>query len=154
MKPSPFTPYSDLKLVELGPRLRLRMIKVEEGVCDGRVMWNEYVTKTSAEEKELDQKWEVKRREKEERRKEQRENVERKKLVMISRKDLGPSHDRNLELLNNTNQTPLCSYITGAINNIPPFLCANTPSIMQLHPLPSNLLISPERSSKASNLLA
>ena len=79
--PDSHTEKRAVKLVELGPRLRLRMIKVEEGVCDGRVMWNEFVTKTSAEEKELDQKWEGKRREKEERKKEQRENVERKKLA-------------------------------------------------------------------------
>jgi ribosome biogenesis protein SSF1/2 len=70
-----------VKLVELGPRMRLRMIKIEEGVCEGRVMWNEFVTKTSTEEKELDEKWEVKRREKEQRKKEQRENVERKRAA-------------------------------------------------------------------------
>jgi ribosome biogenesis protein SSF1/2 len=68
-----------IKLVELGPRLRLRMIKVEEGICEGRVMWNEFVTKSSTEEKELEERWTQKRAEKEARRKEQRENVERKR---------------------------------------------------------------------------
>lgn len=70
-----------VKLVELGPRMRLRLVKVEEGICEGRVMWNEFVTKTKAEEKELDVKWDLKRKEKEARKKEQRENVERKKLL-------------------------------------------------------------------------
>ncbi|OAL24445.1 hypothetical protein AYO20_10671 [Fonsecaea nubica] len=70
-----------VKLVELGPRMRLRMVKVEEGICEGRVMWNEFVTKTKAEEKALEVKWEKKRQEKEARRKEQKENVERKKLA-------------------------------------------------------------------------
>ncbi|KIW84049.1 hypothetical protein Z517_03295 [Fonsecaea pedrosoi CBS 271.37] len=70
-----------VKLVELGPRMRLRMVKVEEGICEGRVMWNEFVTKTKAEEKALEVKWEKRRQEKEARRKEQKENVERKKLA-------------------------------------------------------------------------
>lgn len=70
-----------VKLVELGPRMRLRMVKVEEGICEGRVMWNEFVTKTKAEEKELEEKWEQRRKEKEARKKVQRENVERKKAL-------------------------------------------------------------------------
>lgn len=70
-----------VKLVELGPRLRLRMVKVEEGICEGRVMWNEFVTKSKEEEKALDEKWETRKKEKEARRKEQRENVERKRLA-------------------------------------------------------------------------
>lgn len=68
-----------VKLVELGPRLRLRMYKVEEGVCEGRVMWHDVVTKSIKEEKELDAKWATRRKEKEERRRIQKENVERKK---------------------------------------------------------------------------
>ncbi|KIV79362.1 hypothetical protein PV11_06925 [Exophiala sideris] len=70
-----------VKLVELGPRMRMRLVKVEEGVCEGRVMWNEFVTKTKAEEKELEQKWDQRRKEKEARKQEQRANVERKKQL-------------------------------------------------------------------------
>jgi ribosome biogenesis protein SSF1/2 len=68
-----------VKLVELGPRMKLRMTKVEEGVCTGKVMWHEYIHKSREEVKELDKKWEKKRQEKETRKKIQRENVERKK---------------------------------------------------------------------------
>ena len=68
-----------VKLIELGPRLRLRMYKVQEGVCDGRVMWHDFVTKTKKEMKEMDALWQVRRKEKEERRRQQKENVERKK---------------------------------------------------------------------------
>jgi len=79
-----------VKLVELGPRMRLRMVKVEEGVCEGRVMWNEYVTKSKEEEKALEEKWDIKRKEKEARKKEQRENVERKKeLKKNTKKNTG-----------------------------------------------------------------
>lgn len=70
-----------VKLVELGPRMRLRMVKVEEGMCEGRVMWNEFVTKTEEEQKELDERWDQRRKEKESRRAEQRANVQRKKQL-------------------------------------------------------------------------
>lgn len=70
-----------IKLVELGPRMNLRLVKVEEGLCEGRIMWNEFVSKTKSEEKELDRKWEEKRKLKEERRQQQKENVERKKKL-------------------------------------------------------------------------
>jgi ribosome biogenesis protein SSF1/2 len=68
-----------VKLVELGPRMRLRMMKVEDGVCGGKVMWHEFVKKSNMEVRDLDEKWEERRKEKERRRQEQRENVERKK---------------------------------------------------------------------------
>jgi len=68
-----------IKLTELGPRLTLRLVKVEEGVCAGKVLWHEYLERTAEEERELDRVWERRRREKEERKKVQRENVARKK---------------------------------------------------------------------------
>lgn len=70
-----------VKLVELGPRMRLRLTKVEEGLCGGKVMWHEYVHKTKEEIKELEKKWEQKRQEKEARKREQKANVERKKAA-------------------------------------------------------------------------
>lgn len=68
-----------VKLVELGPRMRLRLTKVEEGLCGGRIMWHEYVHKTREEAKELDKRWEKRHQEKEARKKAQKANVERKK---------------------------------------------------------------------------
>jgi len=68
-----------VKLVELGPRMRLRMTKVEEGICSGKVLWHEYVHKTAEEIRELEKKWEQKRKEKEARKKQQKANVEKKK---------------------------------------------------------------------------
>jgi ribosome biogenesis protein SSF1/2 len=70
-----------VKLVELGPRMRLRMTKVEEGLCDGKILWHEYKHKSAEEIRELEKKWEQRRREKEARKKVQKENVEKKKLV-------------------------------------------------------------------------
>ncbi|KAK4161933.1 ribosome biogenesis protein SSF1 [Cladorrhinum sp. PSN259] len=68
-----------VKLVELGPRMKLRMTKVEEGVCSGKVMWHEYIHKTKEEIRELEKKHEERRKLKEARKKEQKANVERKK---------------------------------------------------------------------------
>ncbi|CAN9404143.1 unnamed protein product [Alternaria alternata] len=42
-----------VKLVELGPRMVLRLTKVEEDVCGGKIMWHEYIKKSKAEEQEL-----------------------------------------------------------------------------------------------------
>ncbi|GKT54410.1 BRIX domain-containing protein [Colletotrichum tofieldiae] len=68
-----------VKLVELGPRMRLRLTKVEEGLCAGKVMWHEYVHKTKEEVKELEKRWEKRQQEKEARKKQQKENVEKKR---------------------------------------------------------------------------
>ncbi|KAL4975054.1 Brix domain-containing protein [Aspergillus desertorum] len=68
-----------IKLVELGPRMRLRLIKVEEGLCEGRVMWHDYIHKSQQEVDALDKNWDQKIKEKEARKKLQRENIERKK---------------------------------------------------------------------------
>lgn len=67
-----------VRLVELGPRLRLRMIKVEEGVCGGKVMWHEYLSKSKEELKTMESLWDARRREREARKKVQKENIERK----------------------------------------------------------------------------
>lgn len=70
-----------VKLVELGPRMRLRLTKVEEGMCTGKVMWHEYVHKSKEELKELEKRWEQRRQEKEARKREQNANVEKKKAA-------------------------------------------------------------------------
>ncbi len=68
-----------VKMVELGPRMKLRMTKVEEGICGGRVMWHEYLSKSKEEVQEMEKVWGGRRKQREERKRVQRENVERKK---------------------------------------------------------------------------
>lgn len=68
-----------IKLTEIGPRMTLRLVKVEEGVCAGKVLWHEYLERTKEEERALDRVWEARRAAKEERKRVQRENVKRKK---------------------------------------------------------------------------
>jgi ribosome biogenesis protein SSF1/2 len=70
-----------VKLIELGPRMKLRMTKVEEGVCTGKTMWHEYIHKSAQEIKEMEKKHEARRKVKDERKKIQKENVERKKAA-------------------------------------------------------------------------
>ncbi|ODQ51571.1 RNA-binding protein, partial [Saitoella complicata NRRL Y-17804] len=68
-----------IKLVELGPRMRLHLTKVVEGVCDGKVLHHAHIKKTAAEEREQERKHKEKIKLKEARRKEQADNVARKK---------------------------------------------------------------------------
>jgi ribosome biogenesis protein SSF1/2 len=86
-----------VKLVELGPRMKMRMVKLEEGVCEGRVMWHEFLRKTKGEEKEMESKWAERREEKEQRRKVQKENVERKREVRRNTKANGGAEDGDVE---------------------------------------------------------
>ncbi|KAJ5913592.1 hypothetical protein N7504_002475 [Penicillium tannophilum] len=86
-----------VKLVELGPRLKLRLMKVEDGVCDGRVMWHDYVTKTDKEKKALEQSWAVRRKEKEARKKLQRDNIEKKKAEKAKARGRGEKVDDDEE---------------------------------------------------------
>ncbi|KAG5987680.1 hypothetical protein E4U52_007347 [Claviceps spartinae] len=82
-----------VKLVELGPRMRLRLTKVEEGLCGGKIMWHEYVHKSQEEIKELEKRWEKKNQEKEARKKEQKANVERKQAEKAARKTKSSAED-------------------------------------------------------------
>lgn len=78
-----------VKLVELGPRMKLKLMKVEEGLCSGRVMWHHFISKTNKEVKELDETWSKRQKEKEQRKKQQRENIERKKQEKAKAKASG-----------------------------------------------------------------
>ncbi|KAK1755444.1 ribosome biogenesis protein SSF1 [Echria macrotheca] len=82
-----------VKLVELGPRMRLRMTKVEEGLCSGKIMWHQYVTKSKEEIRELEKKWEQRKREKEARKKQQKENVEKKRQAKAGNKKSGDTQN-------------------------------------------------------------
>ncbi len=83
-----------VKLVELGPRMKLRLTKVEEDVCSGKVMWHEFITKSKAEVQEMEKKWTQRNKEKEERRRIQRENVEKKRK---EKADKGEANGENGE---------------------------------------------------------
>ena len=49
------------RLTELGPRLTLQLVKVEEGICEGEVMFHQFVQKTD-EEMKLQQAMRIKKK--------------------------------------------------------------------------------------------
>jgi len=72
---------SAIRLTEIGPRMKLQLIKIEEGVCSGEVLFHEYVEKSPEELKALKEMRENKRKLKESRKRKQAENVERKQAL-------------------------------------------------------------------------
>ncbi len=69
---------SAIRLTEIGPRMTLELVKIEDGLCDGEVLYHTYVSKTSEEIAELRKRTIEKKRLKEQRKREQEENVKRK----------------------------------------------------------------------------
>ncbi|KAJ3263581.1 hypothetical protein HDU77_010403 [Chytriomyces hyalinus] len=68
-----------VKLVELGPRLQLKLVKITEGLCSGEVLHHSYVQKSAEQIAEQKQKLALKEKEREKRRAEQDANVAKKK---------------------------------------------------------------------------
>lgn len=73
---------SAIRLTEIGPRMTLQLVKVQEGLCDGDVLYHEFVTKTPDEIRTQKLARERKRKVKSERRRQQEENVARKKAKL------------------------------------------------------------------------
>jgi ribosome biogenesis protein SSF1/2 len=69
---------SAIRLTEIGPRMTLELVKIEDGLCDGEVLYHTYISKTAEEIAELRKRNIEKKRLKEERKREQEENVQRK----------------------------------------------------------------------------
>ncbi|SMR46960.1 unnamed protein product [Zymoseptoria tritici ST99CH_3D1] len=96
-----------VKMHELGPRMRLRLTKVEEGVCNGKIMWHEYIHKTKEEISKMEKVHEQKRQVKERRKAEQKANVERKKAEKkASGKDAAneEDEDEDVEMLDSDDE--------------------------------------------------
>lgn len=53
---------SAIRLSEIGPRMKLKLIKIEEGICDGEVLYHEFVTKTNEEVAKIREKLEIKKK--------------------------------------------------------------------------------------------
>ncbi|KAJ0177615.1 hypothetical protein K1T71_006488 [Dendrolimus kikuchii] len=69
---------SALRLFELGPRISFQLIKVEDGLMDGEVLYHELVEKTEEEKALIKKRREEKKRQKEKRKAQQAENIKRK----------------------------------------------------------------------------
>mmetsp|Transcript_6040 Transcript_6040/g.12552 ORF Transcript_6040/g.12552 Transcript_6040/m.12552 type:complete len:460 (+) Transcript_6040:73-1452(+) len=88
---------SALKLVELGPRLRLKLVKVERGMASGDVMYHAYVHKTPEEVKELKNRKEQEAALKKRRREEQEANVAKKKAAKEEKKAVKEARKKERE---------------------------------------------------------
>lgn len=78
---------SALKLVELGPRLRTKLVKVERGMAAGDVMYHAYIKKDAEEVREQRARVEKEVMGKRRRREEQEENVRRKKAAVEEKRE-------------------------------------------------------------------
>ncbi|OAE22687.1 hypothetical protein AXG93_2675s1200 [Marchantia polymorpha subsp. ruderalis] len=88
---------SAVKLHEVGPRLKMQLVKVEEGLCSGGVMFHEYVKKTPEEVAVLRAKVEQREALRKQRKAEQEANVKKKEALKASRKKKRPEHEREKE---------------------------------------------------------
>merc|ERR1712024_19087 len=56
---------SSVRLVELGPRMTMSLVKIEEGMHDGEVLYHKFVEKTESEKREIKKAREKRKKEKE-----------------------------------------------------------------------------------------
>lgn len=87
-----------VRLREIGPRMELKLVKIEEGCNEGAVLFHEYIKKTAQEQTQLHREHIDKKKLQEQRRAEQELNVERKKaekaeLRKASRRNAGLASD-------------------------------------------------------------
>ena len=68
-----------LRLHELGPRLKLKLIKIEEGLCRGNVVYHDHIKKSPADVKKQIDSLKNKRELKAKRKAIEEENVRKKK---------------------------------------------------------------------------
>ncbi|KAJ8251344.1 hypothetical protein GJAV_G00220340 [Gymnothorax javanicus] len=70
---------SAVRLTEIGPRMTLRLVKIEEGMGEGSVLYHAIISKTEEELQEILNRKEAELKQKAERRKQQEENILQKK---------------------------------------------------------------------------
>ncbi|XP_012539186.1 protein Peter pan [Monomorium pharaonis] len=78
---------SAIRLFELGPRITLQLIKVENGLLDGEVLFHELVHKTEEEKHAIKKRRETKKKLKEKRKKLQEENKKKKEAQKEKHKE-------------------------------------------------------------------
>ncbi|KAF8941118.1 hypothetical protein BGZ58_002224 [Dissophora ornata] len=76
-----------IKLVELGPRMEMKLVKIQAGMCDGEVLYHDFIKRSSEELKTQKVEREKKMQEKAARRKAQELNVAKKKVEKEAAKE-------------------------------------------------------------------
>ncbi|MCO5569050.1 hypothetical protein L7F22_022756 [Adiantum nelumboides] len=77
---------SAVKLQEIGPRMTLQLVKVEEGLCTGAILFHEYIKKTPEQISALKDSKEQREALRKQRRAEQEANVRQKELAKQSQR--------------------------------------------------------------------
>lgn len=67
-----------VRLTELGPRMNIRLVKIEDGLCGGQVLWHAFKSKSEEDKVKEEEKRLNEIESKEERKRIQQENVEKK----------------------------------------------------------------------------
>lgn len=88
---------SAVRMVELGPRMKLKLVKVEEGLMTGEVMYHALVQRTPEEIKALRERRLKLRKLKEKRKHEQEKNKKRKEALQKKHGDEGSDADVEVE---------------------------------------------------------
>uniref|UniRef100_A0A8C2DW29 Peter pan homolog n=2 Tax=Cyprinus carpio TaxID=7962 RepID=A0A8C2DW29_CYPCA len=70
---------SAVRLTEIGPRMTLQLVKIVEGMGEGKVLYHSFVSKTEEELQEILKRKEARLKEKEERKRKQEQNIALKK---------------------------------------------------------------------------
>ncbi|XP_061761197.1 suppressor of SWI4 1 homolog [Nerophis ophidion] len=70
---------SAIRLTEIGPRMTLQLIKIQEGMTEGNILYHANISKTEEEIREILQRKESRMKEKAQRKKAQEQNIDRKK---------------------------------------------------------------------------
>ncbi|KAJ8942243.1 hypothetical protein NQ318_003090 [Aromia moschata] len=78
---------SAIRLSELGPRLTLQLIKIEDGLLDGEVLYHDLIQKTEEEKIEIQQRREAKQKLKQKRKKIQETNLKVKEQAKQEQKE-------------------------------------------------------------------
>ncbi|GJJ69332.1 hypothetical protein EMPS_01678 [Entomortierella parvispora] len=76
-----------IKLVELGPRMELKLVKIQGGMCDGEVLYHDFIKRSAEELKAQKAERQKKAQEKAARRKAQELNVAKKKAEKAAEKE-------------------------------------------------------------------
>ncbi|XP_024864635.1 suppressor of SWI4 1 homolog isoform X2 [Kryptolebias marmoratus] len=93
---------SAVRLTEIGPRMTLQLIKIQEGMGEGNILYHSMISKTEEEIQEILKRKESQMKEKGERQKQQEQNIAKKKerkksLEGIKRKQAEAEEDSEVE---------------------------------------------------------
>uniref|UniRef100_L7MAH0 Putative rna-binding protein n=1 Tax=Rhipicephalus pulchellus TaxID=72859 RepID=L7MAH0_RHIPC len=89
---------SSVRMVELGPRMKLKLVKIEEGLMTGEVMYHAFIQKTPEEIKALRERRLELKKLKEKRKQEQEENKRRKEALHKGEQDMSQGSDADAEV--------------------------------------------------------